>query len=433
MKWFLAALTLAAALPALAEDKPFPLMRDLIGINGHTVQFKPDLYAPVCKVIRDYHPLRWDVGNDTSAKLDLPMAKNKVDWVHVYGAWKKAGYRSHASILFDDLAPNKWKDVSKDAHQYGVEFARTLGPSAKEAPLEAAEVGNEPGKYDDATYRKLFEAMATGLREGDPKLRIATCAMTLGKSHDYAKSVDCIKGLDSLWDILNIHIYAEVEGWPTWKRSYPEDPATKWLSTLEKVIAWRDANARGKELWVTEFGFDASTKPAPAKGTFAKWQGSTEEQQAMWLVRSFFLLARHGVDRAHVFFFDDKDEPQVHGSSGITRNFQPKPAFHALAWLQSSLGDYRFARVEREDAGECFAYEFVHATDPTKKVWAVWKPTGEPRVARLFHDPMDVEKAERMPLTAGPAEAVEVKKEIEGYFAIEAAEKPVLIWLKGKK
>jgi len=26
---------------------------------------------------------------------------------------------------------------------------------------------------------------------------------------------------------VNIHDYAEVEGWPTWRRSYPEDPKIK--------------------------------------------------------------------------------------------------------------------------------------------------------------------------------------------------------------
>lgn len=426
-------LALAVAVTASAADRPLPLMRDLMGINGHTVQYQPELYAPVTHVVRDYHPFRWDVDKDTSAKLDLPMAKNRVDWQQVYGSWKKAGDRSHASILFDDFAPSAWKDIPHDAEVYGEAFARTLGPSAKVPLLEAAEIGNEPGKYDDATYRKLFEAMAKGLRQGDPKLQIVTCAMCLGKSGDYAKSVDCIAGLDGLWDILNIHIYAQVEGWPTWKRSYPEDPATHWLETLQKMIAWRDEHAKGKPLWVTEFGFDASTKPAPATGTFAKWQGSTEEQQGMWLVRSFLLLARYGVDRAHIYFFDDKDEPQVHGSSGITRNFKPKPAFHALAWLQKSLGEYRFSRVEREDAGECFAYEFVHATDPTKRVWAIWKPAGPSRVARLFHDPMEITRAERMPLEPGEAEKVEVKKEIEGYFAVEAGERPILVWLEGKK
>jgi len=431
MKHVLLALTLAATVHA--ADRPLPLMRDLMGINGHTVQFKPALYAPVTNVVRDYHPFRWDVAKDkdSSAPFTVPHTNNGVEWEAVYGAWKKAGYRAHASIMIDDFSKD-WKDLPADAERYGEQFARALGPSSKGAYLEAAEVGNEPGKYDDKTYRAVFEAMAKGLRKGDPKLRIVTCAACLGKSEQYAKTVDCFQGLDSLWDILNVHIYAQVEGWPTWKRSYPEDPATHWIETLTKMIAWRDVHAKGKELWVTEFGFDASTKPPPKEGDFKKWEGSTEEQQAMWLVRSFLLLARYGVDRAHVYFFNDNDEPHVHGSSGIMRNFKPKPAFYSLAWLQKSLGDYRFSRVEREDSGECFAYEFVNGTNPRQRVWAIWKPSGPPRVARLFHDPMEIRGAERMPLEPGPAEKVEVKKEIEGYFAVEAGEKPILVWLESK-
>jgi hypothetical protein len=271
--------------------------------------------------------------------------------------------------------------------------------------------------------------MAKGLRAGDPKLQIAPCAATLGKSHAYAKSVTCFSGLDSLWDILNIHVYAEVQPWPTWKRSYPEDPATKFVKTVTDVLEWRDKNAAGKPLWVTEFGYDASTQQPPKTGDFAKWQGNSAEQQAEWIVRSYLLLARHGVDRAHLFFFNDDDKPQVHGSSGLTRNFVPKPAFHSVAWLLKSLGDYRFSRVEREDAGDCYAYEFVHGQNPKDRVWAVWKPSGEPRVTRLLHDPLKIVKAERMPLSADTPEKVEVKREIEGFFAIEASEKPVLVWL----
>ena len=130
-----------------------------------------------------------------------------------------------------------------------------------------------------------------------------------------------------------------------------------------------------------------------------------------------------------MFFFNDDDKAQLHGSSGLTRNFQPKPSFHAVAWLLRSLGEYRFARVEREDPGDCYAYEFVHGQDARRRVWAVWKPAGDPRVTRLFHDPMRVEKAERMPLSPAAPEKVEVKREIEGYFAVEASEKPVLVWL----
>ena len=81
-----------------------------------------------------------------------------------------------------------------------------------------------------------------------------------------------------------------------------------------------------------EFGWDASTKlfPLPAKGDFARWVGSTETEQAQYLVRSFLLFSKLDVTRAYIYFFDDKDEPQVHGSSGLTpatgcRNWRSTP------------------------------------------------------------------------------------------------------------
>lgn len=402
-----------------------PLMRDFIGLNVHTVQFKPELYAPVTKVLRNYHPMKWDVANDTSAPLDFPFAKNRVNWATLYGGWQKAGYKTHASILFDDIDSKQWKDVEADAFKYGKAFATHFG-----GLLDAAEIGNEPGKYDDETYEKLFIAMAGGIREGNPGMRIATCAANLGKSGRYSKTIDVFSKRPELWDIINIHTYAEAEPWPTWRRSYPEDPATRWIENIGHVLKWRNENAPKKEVWVTEFGYDAGTKPPPPTGDFSKWVSSTEEQQAMWTVRSFLILPKLGVDRAHLYFFNDADEPKLHASSGITRNFQPKPVFHSLAWLQKSLGDYRFSRVEREaPPGECFCYEFTHASDPKKRVLAAWLASGEDKTVRLYIDTAKAVKAERMPLKQGAIENISFKHEIEGYIAIDVGERPCLIWL----
>ena len=71
--------------------------------------------------------------------------------------------------------------------------------------------------------------------QGDPKLKIGTCALTTGKSEKYAKSVECIRGLEGLYDFLNIHTYAEVEGYPTWRRSYPEDPNIDYLRRVRAI------------------------------------------------------------------------------------------------------------------------------------------------------------------------------------------------------
>ena len=58
-------------------------------------------------------------------------------------------------------------------------------------------------------------------------------------------------GLDAHYDVLTIHTYAMAAGWPTWRRSYPEDSKIEFLKSVESLIAWRNANAKGKEVWVT--------------------------------------------------------------------------------------------------------------------------------------------------------------------------------------
>jgi hypothetical protein len=413
----------------VAAEKAHPLMRDFMGLCVHTVQFKPALYAPITHLVRDYHPLRWDVGDDTSFPAQFPLARNRVDWLELYGDWVKAGYRIDADLMFDDIDPKAWKNVATDAFQYGEAFARYFGPAGKNL-VECLEIGNEPGNYDDATYREIFENMARGARKGDPRLRIATCAANLGKSGRYSKSVDGLSGLESLYDVLNVHIYPEVEGWPTWRRSYPEDPQIGFLRDLHHVLTWRDQNVPEKEVWLTEFGWDASTKPAPEKGDFVKWEGSSEVHQAEWIVRGYMVLAASGVDRAYLFFFNDEDEPHVHGSSGLTRNFQPKPAYYAVGHLQSTLGDFRLAKVIREDQAEGFVYEFQRDGGFAGRIWAAWKTHGPDGAVTLPVDASAIEKAERMPLSASGAEAVNWEAAGEAATTVTVGEAPVYLWLK---
>jgi serine/threonine-protein kinase ATR len=136
--------------------------------------------------------------------------------------------------------------------------------------------------------------------------------------------------VEGAFDFLNFHIYAEVEGYPTWRRSYPEDPKFDDVLRVNQLIEWRDRNAPGKDVRVTEFGWNASTKAAPSSVRSAKWTGLTEAEQAGYLVRSFLLFSKLDVSRVYIFF-DEQDEPQVHGSSGLTRNERSKPAFDAVA------------------------------------------------------------------------------------------------------
>jgi serine/threonine-protein kinase ATR len=417
---------------ALTAEHVKPLMKDFIGINGHTVQFKPELYGPVCKVVRDYHPVEWDLGKETDVPPPFPFARNRVSWEQVYGSWKKAGYHVNASLMFESIEQKVWKDVPRDAKAYGLAFAKAFGPSSTKL-VDAAEVGNEPGKWSDADYRIMFEAMASGLRAGDPKLTIVTCAADAEKSGDYMKAMSCVQGLEHLYDVINVHSYAQTENWPTWRRSFPEDPKLlDYTTRIDKLIAWRDAHAKGKPIWVTEFGYDASTKPAPKTGTFKDWVDVTDNQQAQWLVRSFLVFARMPVDKAYIYFFNDSDEAGFHASSGITRNFQPKPAYHAVAHLNKSLGEYRFAKTVTNKAGELQVDEYVHGSDAKQRVWVSWLASGADKTQEttLTNVPGKVIKAERMPLAAGDEAAKATFRAKGGDVTVTVSESPTYLWIQ---
>ena len=379
-----------------------PLFQDFMGINGHTVQFRPELYAPVARHVRDYHPVEWDLGRESDSTPPFPFARNRVNWETVYGSWKKRDWRIDVCLMFETLARSDWKNLAADSRAYGERFARAFGPSSGLALVEAVEIGNEPGKYSDEDYRIVFESMARGLRAGDPMLKIATCALTTGKSHDYAKSVNCVAGLEDFYDILTVHSYPELEGWPTWRRSFPEDPKLKaYTGDVSALCRWRDMHASGKQVWLTEFGYDAGTRTPDPKTEFKQWVDVTDEQQAQWIVRSWLLFASLPVDRAYLYFFNDSDEPQVHGSSGLTRNFEPKPSFHAAAHLQKTLAGHQFQR--NFEIGPARAAEFVDPAAAGGRIWALWLPSGEERTAsiELPQAAGKVRKIDRMPLRSG--------------------------------
>lgn len=406
-----------------------PLMRDFIGVNGHTVQFKPGLYRPVCRLVRDYHPVEWDLGKDPSTPPPFPFARNRVDWSKVYGSWRAQDWKIDACLMFESVPREHWKNLEADARAYGEAFAREFGPGGKRALVDSVEIGNEPGKWSDADYTKIFQAMAEGLRAGDPKLKIATCNLTTGKSGDYEKSVSCVSSFPALYDVLTIHTYAMLEGWPTWRRSFPEDPGlSNYLPSVEALCRWRDAHAPGKPVWITEFGYDCSTKPPETTGTFAKWEDVTDEQQAQWLVRSLLVFSAMPVERAYVYFFNDDDQPSLHASSGITRRFQPKPSFHALQHLQGVLGGFRFHRMVRNEPGRLRVQEY--RSDDRRVIWAAWSPTGDGRgtLVKLAGAPGKLIGVRAMPLAEGGEDvAPQARVLADGRIEVHVQEHPVYL------
>lgn len=408
-----------------------PLFRDFMGLNVHSVGFKPAIYTPVCRLLRDYHPIDWDLGDDTSSIPPFPAARNGVDWDHEYGAWKSDGYDIDASLQFESIPISRWKNLPGDCLAYGQEFARAFGPSGSRKYVSCVEIGNEPGKFSPADYRTIFENMARGVRKRDPQLKIATCNVMIDGSDNYSQNISALKGLDSLYDIINVHSYAFSAMWPTWKHSYPEDPTIKFLDPIKKAIDWRNRNAPDKQVWLTEFGWDSSTKTPPAAGDAGKWIGNTDTQQAQYLVRSFLLFSSLGLDRAYIFYYDDNDDPTLFGSSGLTRHFAPKPSFYAVSHLYHTLAGYRFAKCVPNVSPGVDAYEYRSENNKQPYVWVLWSPTGSDRqeIVTLPSKGLRIIHSEFMPLKDGPAQAVPWQSLPDGRSEVTVGETPEYFWM----
>ncbi|MGV3617280.1 MAG: cellulase family glycosylhydrolase [Fimbriimonas sp.] len=416
------------------QKKMKPLMRDFIGLNTHTTQFKTELYHPVTRLIRNYHPMAWDLADDDpNVPLKFPKTNNGLDWKTLYGDWRDKGFKTEASLQFESIPVDKWTDIPKVASAYGEAFARYFGPSGPNKLVEMAEIGNEPEKFSEEQYRSMFENMAKGMRKGDPKLLIAPCAVALGKWDKYSKDVALLKGLEPLYDVLNVHSYAFTEYYPTWHRAHPESAKTKYLTAIQEVIDWRNQNAKDKQIWLTEFGYDSTTKPNQKDGDFAKWVGVTDEEQARYIVRSYLVFSGMDMDRAYLFWFNDEDKPTLHASSGLTRDYKPKPSYHAVAHLMSTLGEYRFSKAVEKNPEGLYMYEYTPAKRGADRILVVWSATGAGKSSEVTLPKLSgrVTRAERMALKPGAAPDVTVKTRADGRVTLTVDESPVYLWVKG--
>ncbi len=438
-RWFMLSL-LVWVLSLRGEEKP--LMRDFIGLNGH-FRFKPELYKQVSRLARNYHNMNWDV-KKPGDPITFPHCVNKVNWdTHVYGKWVQEGFEVDLCAQFGGFGEgNKeyqtlWEGQEEWIFQYGHDMAEYFGPSGEKKLVTSIEIGNEPGNdFEDSLYQRLFMHMSRGIRNGDPAMKIVTATAHSGEADRYSKSLEesfSSPEILPLYDVINLHVYAvkaKKKGQSPWARSYPEDPKIDYLKTVDQTIAFRDKTAPDKEIWITEFGYDAATEAAKAKREgWAKklnWQGVSDIQQAQYLLRSIFCFAERDLERAYIYFFDDSDKASVHAASGLTRNFKPKPAFWAVKHLQETLGDYRFRRIIRKEEGQAYVYEFAHGTRKDRLIWVAWSPTGEqleteytlPGVAPALL------RAERMPLEEKGGGPLALKRSPDGGILFTLTESP---------
>jgi hypothetical protein len=188
-------------------------------------------------------------------------------------------------------------------------------------------------------------------------------------------------------DVVNVHYYS----FGTGSGPAPSPEADGVKAKLAAVVAYRDQNLPGKEVWWTEFGYDTfATSPlhAPALGG-----NSAFIVQGQWLVRDFLAALAAGIDRATLFELDDTcnvADASCNGAQQFTTcglvdgTGAKKAAWFFVAAFRARLATMAFSADQSAGAASGVSvYAFKDTAAPGGAL-VVWSPTSSAKVVTGF-------------------------------------------------
>ena len=235
-----------------------------------------------------------------------------------------------------------------------------------------------------------------GIKNADPNMKVVMGGLS-SLNLDYIKAIQHWAKLhrkDQQFpaDVLNFHHYSNNYGGqtaPPGASAVGVSPEEDHLfDKLQQIVHYRNQYLPGKELWLSEFGYDtnpSSPQHAPNIGPF-----SAELVQGQWIVRSFLIIAAAGFDKAQLFTLTDNykgDPKQLFSTCGLLdlaeeqNPFTPFPEFKAkTAWyyvytLKKMLDGFRFQKRIATKNPDLYIYQFVHDENPEQLVYALWSGT----------------------------------------------------------
>ena len=276
-----------------------------------------------------------------------------------------------------------------------------------------------------------------GVKNANPRMKLVLGGLARPEV-EYLRAMqfwaDLHRGGEMPFDVINLHHYSNDAGGQGGQPTTGISPEADGLrERFAAVVAWRDRYLPGKEVWVSEFGYDTNPKSvqrAPAIGTF-----SAEEVQAQWIVRSYLALAAAGVDRAQQFMLRDVNAENTvkFNSSGLTREkwnrHEPKRSWYYVATLRHILTGTRFEKQVPSGDERVHIYRFRSANVPGRFVCAVWCPTSSQEQVEGYRLAMPGASAARL-MTLEPESTTGGERRLTvegGHVTIDVSERPVFV------
>lgn len=334
---------------------------------------------------RNYHNIHWDTEDpDITPSYggeNPDVLRPWTQWTREYKDWIDKGFEVDATFTFDRFLESVWDQPFSSGYGLGHAFGSVFGPS-HENLIRTVEVGNEPWSYSDSTYRKILEGTAQGLKTADPLLKVLPAALqashpVTSTGHKNYMGTKLHEAAAPYLDGINLHLYSYYRNDEGARIAvHPEHPASE-MRALFSGLRFRDANMPGKEVHVTEWGWDASSENEAAVNS----EAVSPISQAVYALRGLFWLSRMGVDKAHWYFYANVDtlsgiDPINYQRSGLTESlhydFKEKRAFTAVEAMQNRMGDLYFEDVIRED-DQAYIYQLRNEEGELSHIVA-WRP-----------------------------------------------------------
>ncbi|HMR85308.1 MAG TPA: hypothetical protein PKE30_19325, partial [Niabella sp.] len=252
------------------------------------------------------------------------------------------------------------------------------GPEAEFSPEEYAAMASADYDGHCNTMKKFGKRY--GVKNADPSIKLVMGGLA-------SLNLDYIKKMKTWFeqnrsdkkfavDVLNFHTYAFKDG-ISWQGGgpavSPEDAGFR--EKMASIVRYRNENLPGKEVWVSEFGWD--TNPESVLSPPAIGSMDTEEVQGIWLIRAYMAFTAAGVDRAQTFVSRDGDPHDktwfsTSGLMGPKGDFTPKKSWYYVATLKNTLTNMRYIGWETSADPDILIYKFkdIHSSKGAYVLWA---------------------------------------------------------------
>lgn len=292
-----------------------------------------------------------------------------------------ASYKIHSNVLFNYAArygstkvdESKLNLTSGTVAKTGLGYIKYyenwnepdktwIGPNACFSPEEFAAMCSADYDGHEGTMGDTY-----GIKQADPNAKLVYGGLAGGSAGiNYLErmkkwSEENRPSKTLPFDAINFHMYCGTKS--------PE--ASSFVESATALINWRNSNAPGKEIWITEFGWDTNTSSPRSAPSY--------DTQRDWIIREYLIADRIGLDRATVYTSRDDADPSnttQYATCGLTTQKgkeERKSSWYGVNTLKTTLTGFTFNQVIKENSN-LYIYKYTNSTT-NEDCYVLWCPT----------------------------------------------------------